>query len=66
VAPTAAYDGSMSNPNQYGGQAHVAAESKSAGPQIGPHKGPTDRRDLVIAIAAIAVVVAGVLALVLS
>lgn len=54
----------MSNSNQYGAQARVAADGKNAGPQIGPNKGPTDRRDLSIAIGAIAVVVAGVLALV--
>lgn len=56
----------MSNPNQYGSQARVAADGKDAGPQIGPNKGPTDRRDLLIAIGAVAAVVGAVLALVLS
>jgi hypothetical protein len=54
----------MSNPNQYGSQARVAADSRSTGPRIGPNKGPTDRRDLVIAIGAIAAVAAAVLLIV--
>lgn len=47
----------MSYPDQYGSQARVAADGGDTGPQVGPHKGPTDRRDLAIAIAAVAVVV---------
>lgn len=57
------YGGPMSNPNQYGSQARGAAEGKAGGPQMEPTRGPTDRRDLVIAIGAIAAVVAGVLVL---
>lgn len=53
----------MSNPNQYGAQARGAAEGRAGGPQIGPNKGPTDRRDLAISIGAIAAVAAVVLAL---
>jgi hypothetical protein len=53
----------MSNPNQYGAQARVSAEGNAGGPQIAPSRGPTNRRDLAIAIGAIAAVIAGVLAL---
>ena len=62
IAPTL-YGVTMSNPNQYGAQARVAADGKAGGPQIGPNKGPTNRRDLAIAIGAIAAVAAIVLAL---
>lgn len=56
----------MSSPSQYGSQARVAAEGRDAGPQIGPNRGPTNRRDLLIAIGAVVVVVAAVLALVFA
>lgn len=56
----------MSNPNQYGAQARVVADGKPGGPQIELKQGPTDRRDLVIAIAALAGVAAIVIALALS
>jgi hypothetical protein len=53
----------MSNPNQYGSQARVAAEGNAGGPQVEPTRGPTDRRDLMIAIGAIVAVAAGVVVL---
>ena len=56
----------MSNPNQYGSQARIAAEGNDAGPQIGPNRGPTNRRDLLIAVGAVVAVAAAVLALVFA
>ena len=44
-------------------QARVAAEGNAGGPQVEPTRGPTGRRDVLIAIGAIVAVVAGVVVL---